>query len=97
MRNWKSIHGYKVARNRMIPKDRQNFIFLDNPLDVGPAVHKQFMNYKTNPSRYGLPTNPTVAQALGVFDQTGVKGKLSFLRSNGINPDAPLAALFQEA
>lgn len=97
MRNWKTIHGYKIARGGRAPMGRENFLFLENPLEVFPAVRKQFQNYARVPERYGLPSNPTVQQAVNVFDQSGAKGKLQFLRQRGIDPNAPLASLFQEA
>lgn len=97
MRKWNTIHGFPINRSMRAPKGRENFLFLQNPGDVYPAVRQQFMNYMRRPSRYGLPANPTVMQAINVFDQTGARGKAKYLRSRGIDPNVALAQLFQEA
>lgn len=96
MRKWKTVHGYPIAKG-VAPKGRENFLFLQNPMDVFPAVRKQFKNYLTKPGRYGLKGAPTVMQAISIFDQTGAQGKANFLRSRGIDPNAMLADVFQEA
>lgn len=95
MRQWNTIHGYAIDKTASVP-GRENFLFLKNPADVQPAVTAQLRRYATQPSRYGLQANPTVRQALGVFDQSGLKGKLNYLTQRGYNVDAPLLNLFPE-
>jgi hypothetical protein len=94
MRNWKTIHGYKINKEIVPSKGRENFIYLLNQEDLFPAVRQQFMNYATNPKKYGLPQNPTVEQAVKVFDQTGAQGKLNFLKKMGIDSTVLLEELF---
>ena len=95
MRKWNTIHGLKINKNPNAPKNRQNFIFLENPSEVPIAVKKQFENYAYNPQKYGLPYNPTLEDALKTFDQTGAKGKLNFLKKHFpfLDFSTPLTAL----
>lgn len=96
MRKWKTIHGFPIDHNPNAPANRKNFIYLQRAEDVFPAVKKQFERYRDNPARYGLPSNPTLGDALGVFDQSGVAGKKAFLQKEipQINFDKPLASYF---
>ena len=95
MRKWNTIHGFEIDKISPRPPDRINFIFLKNPSDVPKAVKKQFDNYANAPERYGLPANPTLKDALMVFDQTGVKGKIDYLKQQmpSLNIDTPLKLL----
>src|SRR3990167_5487441 len=86
MAKWNTIHGFPIAKTKK-PVGRENFFFLQDPRNVVPAVRRQLQNYVKNPKRYGLPKNPTVGQALGVFDQSGLKGKLAFLKQRCIDPN----------
>jgi len=81
MREWNTILGFKIKKDN-IPEDRNNFIFLVNQDDVLKAVKQQFLNYNNNPSKYGLPNNPTIENAIRLFDQSGANGKIIFLESN---------------
>lgn len=94
MRNWNTIHGYKVNKEIVPSKGRENFIYLQNQEDLIPALKQQFINYSTNPKKYGLPKDPTVEQAVYKFDQTGAQGKLNFLKKLGIDPSMLLKELF---
>jgi len=94
MKTWNTIHGYKISKKQR-PIGRENFIFLENPKEVSPAVRQQFVNYTLNPARFGLPQNPTIGAAISKFDQTGARGKLDFLRKRGFDPAQPLSSLFQ--
>lgn len=90
MGKWSTIHGFKIDHKRVKPKERKNFIYLENAADVKPAVRKQFENYQKTPKKYNLPDNPTVEDAVRVFDQTGADGKLKYLEKNGIKRGDPL-------
>lgn len=79
MKKWTTIHGFKIDNTTPKPKGRENFIFLANAEDVPKAIKKQLMNYANKPSRYGLNHEPSLKEALSIFDQTGVQGKLKFL------------------
>lgn len=81
MKKWNKIHGFQIDKNPEAPMNRQNFIFLKNPNEVPIAVKKQFENYAYNPQKYGLPKNPTLEDALRLFDQTGAKGKMAFIKN----------------
>ena len=94
MRQWNTIHGYKINKDIVPSKGREKFIYLQNQEDVIPAIRQQFLNYVTNPEKYGLPENPTVEQAVKVFDQTGAQGKLNFLKKYGIDSSMSLKELF---
>jgi hypothetical protein len=80
MRNWNKIHGFQIDKTSPKPKGRENFIFLANADDVPKAIKKQLLNYVNNPARYGLSSSPSLKDALKVFDQSGLKGKLNFLQ-----------------
>jgi hypothetical protein len=96
MREWNTIHGFPIDRSGNVPNNRRNFIFLQRQEHVPMAVRAQFANYSNRPHAYGLQGNPTVEQAIRVFDQTGADGKLRYLRDNlpNFNPDQPLSELF---
>ncbi len=92
MRRWVSMFDdtLKVALdpNAKKPKGRENFLFLKNQADLLPAVMEQFRLYAfRNP-------NITIGDAVRVFDQTGSKGKLKFLREQGFPEEQTLAELF---
>jgi len=95
MANWDTIHGFRVNRRIVKPADRQNFIYLEDPKQVPLAVKEQFKKYADVPGNYGLPRNPTVAQAIAKFDQTGAKGKLKYLQDRGFDPNELLANLLR--
>jgi hypothetical protein len=82
MKSWDTILGFKIDKDAQKQPNRQNFIYLENPSDVTKAVKKQFENYATNPTKYGLPPNVTLKDAISKFDQTGAKGKISYLLKN---------------
>lgn len=87
MRKWNSIYGFKIDKTPNAPSNRRNFIFLENPAEVPLAVQKLLQRYYTMPERYGLKKNPTLADALKKFDQTGYKGKVSYLQTQIPNLD----------
>ena len=87
MRRWDKIHGFKIDKNSKKPTERQNFIYLENPADVPKAVKKQFVNYATNPEKYGLKSDVTLKDAIAKFDQSGASGKISYLLKNIPNLD----------
>jgi len=101
MRQWDHIHG-KFETDKINPSyqervklGRQNFIFLKNPNDVFPAVVTQLKKYVANPAYYELPPNPTIKDAIYVFDQTGANGKIKYIQQKlpNINVNAPLSSL----
>jgi hypothetical protein len=96
MRKWKTIHGFKIDNTTPKPKGRENFIFLVNNDDVKKAIKKQLFNYANNPSRYGLTSSPSIKDALAIFDQSGLKGKLKFISNSlpNLNINNTLASLF---
>ena len=96
MKKWNNIHGFEVDKSYPRPKGREKFIFLKNPDDVPKAIKKQFIEYQKNPSNYGLPHQPSLRDALRVFDQTGVRGKINYIldRIPKININQPLAYFF---
>lgn len=65
-------------------KGRENFLYTENPEDVKSGVEEQFRRYRQR--------NPeiTVEDAIKIFDQTGAKGKLKFLKDNGIDTQKKL-------
>lgn len=95
MKKWDTIHGFKIDKSANIPENRKNFIFLQNPTDVPKAVKKQFYNYATNPTKYGLPKTVTLKDALLKFDQTGAMGKMKYLLTKlpDLDLDQPLINL----
>lgn len=92
MRKWEHIMGFHINKNPKAPLSRKNFLYLKNPSEVPIAVKKLLTNYSRNPSQYGLSQNPSLAEALRKFDQTGAGGKLAFLKSEipDLNVNAPL-------
>jgi hypothetical protein len=94
MRNWDHILGYDVYKGHK-PKDRQNFFYVKNPNDVKPVTTKAFMNYLKDPQRWKLPKNPTIGQAIRVFDQSGSDDKITYLKKSipNFNENAPLKSL----
>lgn len=95
MAKWKTVLGYKVS-NKPKPKGRENFIFLDDPAQVKAAVTEQMKRYYQIPAKYKLNSDPTVEQAVRVFDQSGAKGKLELLKKNGIDVKQPLSSHFEQ-
>jgi hypothetical protein len=96
MKNWTTIHGFKIDRTTPKPKGRENFIYLVNASDVPKAIKKQLARYANNPARYNLSAKPSLKEALQVFDQTGVRGKLNFLQERfpSLNVNQTLSSLF---
>ena len=90
MRNWKTIHGYKINQKAKPSKGRENFIYLEKQEELKPSVEQQFTNYVLKPKEFGLKENPTLAEAVKVFDQTGAEGKIKFLKDNGIDVNKSL-------
>lgn len=99
MKKWTSMFDdtlrVKLNPNAVKGEGRQNFLYLQRQEDLVPAIAEQFRRYATNPKKYGLPTNPTVAEAIKKFDQTGAAGKIRFLESQGANTSVPLSNLFK--
>lgn len=94
MREWSTIHGFPVDRERVPSKGRENFLYLRNQEDLLPAVRQQFINYMKNPKKYGLKKTPTLEDAVKVFDQTGAEGKLKYLFKGGVSAESPLTEYF---
>lgn len=94
MRQWNTIHGFPINKDIKPSKGREKFIYLQKQEDVLPSVISQLKNYATNPKKYGLPDNPTIEDAIRIFDQTGAKGKLEFLKKNKIDVRTRLKELF---
>lgn len=96
MKKWDTIHGFEIDKTTPVPFNRRNFIFLKNPSDVPMAVKKQFENYLKKPSKYGLPKNPTLEDAIRVFDQSGADSKIQYLKEAlpSIKPQDPLSKFF---
>lgn len=94
MRRWNNIHGFPIDRNRPIPQNRRNFLFLQNQDDVPRAIRQQFVNYSSNPSRYGLSNSPSLAEAIRRFDQENPNGKMQHIRNRlpNINFNEPLSS-----
>lgn len=92
MKRWKNIMGFPINKNPNAPLNRQKFLYLKNPAHVPLAVKKLFENYTNNPSHYGLDENPSLGEALKVFDQSNVNSKISYLKSQipGIDINKPL-------
>ena len=85
MKQWKTIHGFPVNAKAKPSKGRENFLYVD-PKNVAPAIQAQLGLYHNFSGDYGLNENPTIGDALKVFDQSGYKGKMSFLKKNGVDP-----------
>lgn len=100
MKKWTSMFDdtlrVKLNPNAVKGEGRQNFLYLQRQEDLVPAIAEQFRRYATNPKKYKLPDNPTVAQAIKKFDQTGAAGKIRFLEENGVSTSVPLTTLFEE-
>lgn len=92
MRKWKHILGFPIEHPKKVPAGRKNFIFLKNPQDVFPAVKKLFVDYATHPGKYGLGANPTLRDAIEVFDQTNSEHKIQHLTRTipELDVDVPL-------
>ncbi len=80
MRNWDTIYGFKIDKAFQPPANKKNFLYLKNQKDVVPAVTALFKKYNENPTKYNLPENPTLEQAIRMFDQSGANGKIAFLK-----------------
>jgi len=94
MRSWKTYQGFPtMTDDSKKPRDRRNFIFLKNPGDVPAAVKKQLSRYVSMPSRFGLPNNPTLGEAMLVFDQQNPRPKMEYMKSKLLTVDfsRPLA------
>lgn len=98
MRKWKTIHGFVIDNTTPKPKGRENFIFLKNAEDVPKAIEAQLRRYALKPKQYGLKSTPSLEDALRVFDQSGVNGKLAFLRNAipNLNTNMPLNSFIKE-
>ena len=94
MRFWDTFLDFPILKGRK-PWGRENFIFLRNPADVPKAIKQQFLEYKKNPSKYGLKENPTLGQAIRKFDQSNARGKISYLKKYmpNFNENTPLKDL----
>jgi hypothetical protein len=90
----KHIHGYELDWTKTPSEGRENFLYLKNQEDLLPAVKQQFLNYMQKPQNYNLPKNPTISDAVRVFDQTGAQGKLGFLEQLGIDTSKLLSEIF---
>ena len=100
MREWNNIHGFPIVKDSPKPPNRMNFIFLKNPNDVQKAVMKQFERYISFPQRYDeqWQSEPNIEESLRKFDQTGVDGKMKFLKAKfpSINFSLPLSTIFDK-
>lgn len=94
MRDWDTFQGFPVYHGK-VPLREHNFIHLKNPEDVPKAVKRQFLSYKEDPHEFRLGNNPTVGQAIRVFDQSNAEGKLAYLRKYmpNFNENFPLKQL----
>jgi hypothetical protein len=94
MRNWDTILGYPVYKGPKSP-ERQNFFYVKNPNDVKPLTTQVFMNYIKDPQKWRLPRNPTIGQAIHIFDQSGANDKIAYLKKSipSFNENAPLKSL----
>ncbi len=82
MRNWNTIHGFPIDKTSPRPNNRKNFFFLQNVEDVPKAIRQQFVNYYTNPSKYQLSSNPTLAEAISKFDQERPQDKMKYIKNH---------------
>jgi hypothetical protein len=99
MSKWTSIYDdtikIQLDPNAAKGKGRQNFLYLKNQEDLVPLITEQFRRYSEKPAKYGLPENPTLEQAIRVFDQTGADNKISYIQKMGIDPNTPLKNLYR--
>ncbi len=84
MRGWSTIQGIPIDRKANIPSDRQNFFFV-KPGQEKEVIKRQYKNYFKNPTKYGLPEDATVEDAVKKFDQENPKNKLNLLKQRGID------------
>ena len=98
MNNWKTIHGFDIDTNFKKPENRKNFIFLKNKEDVPKAIKKQLQKYVSNPSKYELPSNPTIKDIINTFDHTNSEGKLKLLSKDlkGFNSEQLASEIIKE-
>ena len=96
MRKWNHVYGYDIDKNPKNAKGREGFLFLVNPEDVPKAVRVLFNRYKDSPTKYKLPNNPTLRQAIEKFDQSGAAGKIKFLKGifQDLDVSKPLSDFF---
>ena len=94
MRKWNTIHGFKINKKVVPSKGREGFLYLQRQEDLMPAIIAQLKSYTTKTKQFGLPDNPTIEDAIRIFDQTGAKGKLEFLQKNNIDTKFKLKELF---
>jgi len=92
MAKWTSMFDdtmkFKLNPNAKKGNLRQNFLYAVNQDDIQPAVIEQFRRYSER--------NPdiSIADAIRIFDQTGAKGKIEYIKKQGISPKAKLSQLF---
>jgi hypothetical protein len=101
MKKWVSMFD-DTMKLKLDPKakkseGREEFLYLQNQEDLKPAVTEQFRRYYTNPRKYKLSKDVSVAEAVRKFDQTGADGKIEYLKQNGIDTSKPLREMFPEA
>jgi hypothetical protein len=94
MRRWNTYLGFALDQDESKkPANRRNFLFLRNPADKPAAMAAQFARYNEDPNRFGLPPNPTLEQAIRVFDQENPGGKMRHISGqvDGVDFSRPLA------
>jgi hypothetical protein len=74
MRDWRTLHGFPVYTVK-----GSNFFHAKNPDHIKNMIIEQLKNYVKQPQRYNLNQNPTIEEAMKVFDTTGTEGKLKYL------------------
>lgn len=84
MRNWGTIQGVPIDKEANVPHERRNFFFVE-PGREGEVIKSQWRNYFKNPTRYGMPEDATVEDAIRKFDQENPQNKIEFLRNKGID------------
>lgn len=77
---------------------RENFLYTTKQEDVPRGVNIQFNRYAKHKNfkswRDGYDGDPTIADAITLFDQTGANDKISFLEEADIDTNTKLKELY---
>lgn len=100
MLGWESMYddsiGMELDPNAQKAPGTENFLYAKRQEDIIPGIIQQFRNYARRPKDFGLPEDPTVEQAVRIFDQTGADGKIKYLAKKGIDVSMSLSELLNK-
>ena len=104
MGKWSSMFddevGGKLKLNAKAIKapGREKFLYVTKQEDVLRGISIQFKRYATHKNyeewRLKHGGEPTIADAVKLFDQTGADGKLTYLQKSGIDTNTKLKEIY---